>query len=236
MTELSIYDICVRLALTLLASGIIGMEREVNESNAGLKTHILVGIGSAIISLIQASLVIHSVNFAIENPELKGIVSADSGRLIAQIVSGIGFLGAGTIIVTRRRISGLTTAASIWSVASIGMAIGMGLYEVGIIGLVFVFIVLFFLKRFIHISVPERLVIRYLHSTDILHEIEQEFQAMGAHAEPIRYDTKVLRGETLVHTSVFKIDNPEKFSFEDFVRKMSTKQNIISVERTNLND
>ncbi len=219
----------------MLISGLIGIEREVNESNAGFKTHILVGLGSAIIALIQNELVIQSVNFSIDNPSMMGVVSADSGRLIAQIVSGIGFLGAGTIIVTKRRISGLTTAASIWSVASIGVAFGMGMYKIGVIGFTSVFIVLFILKRIIKLRTPERLVIRYLDGTEILNEIEMIFNEMQAEAEPLSYDTKAFRGEILVHTSVFKINNTKNFSFETFVRRLSIMPNIISVEKTNLN-
>lgn len=99
-----------QLLLAAIMGGIVGWEREVHERPAGLRTHVLVCMGSALITLI-------SLSFARPN---------DPGRIAAQIVSGIGFLGAGTILRQGNIVRGLTTAASLWTVAGIGMAVAVG--------------------------------------------------------------------------------------------------------------
>ncbi|MDD5614296.1 MAG: MgtC/SapB family protein [Candidatus Omnitrophica bacterium] len=112
METLDIY----RLLLAVLFSGLIGLEREKHGRAAGFRTHILVGTASCLLML--TSLYLHKIYGS----------SADPSRIAAQVVSGIGFLGAGTIIRFRASIKGLTTAASLWAVAGIGLATGAGLY------------------------------------------------------------------------------------------------------------
>lgn len=110
-------EILARLILSAILGGLIGMEREVNNRPAGLRTHILVSVGSALIMLVS----------------MDGFGNGDPSRLAAQVVSGIGFLGAGTIMRTGNNINGLTTAASLWVSAGIGLAIGNGYYLGGIV-------------------------------------------------------------------------------------------------------
>ncbi len=106
-------ELVLRLFLAAIIGGFIGIEREVSNRPAGLRTHILVTVGSALITLVSAE-------------AFSGI--GDPSRIAAQIVTGIGFLGAGTIMKTGNSIKGLTTAASLWISAGIGMAIGSGYY------------------------------------------------------------------------------------------------------------
>lgn len=108
----------MRLLIALLLSGFIGLEREFHGRAAGLRTHILVGIGSSLIMLTS----IHIFEV------YRGIASVDPSRIAAQVVSGIGFLGAGTILRFKAQVMGLTTAASLWAVAGIGLASGCGFY------------------------------------------------------------------------------------------------------------
>ena len=110
----------IRLLYAAVLGGIVGIEREVHEKAAGFRTHILVCIGSCVIMLTSMHI------FDIYN----GIADVDPGRIAAQVVSGIGFLGAGTIIRSRVSIVGLTTAASLWSIAGVGLAVGSGLFIV----------------------------------------------------------------------------------------------------------
>lgn len=112
--------ITLRLLLALLLGGVIGFEREQNNRAAGLRTHILVCLGSTLIMLLSM------YGFA-EFARLDN-VRLDPARLAAQVISGIGFLGAGTILFTGKSITGLTTAASLWVVAAIGLAVGAGFY------------------------------------------------------------------------------------------------------------
>ncbi|MFM1601522.1 MgtC/SapB family protein [Helcococcus ovis] len=138
----------------MLFSGLIGLEREKN-SSAGLKTHILVSMGATFIALIQ----IDVMSFVAASSESS--IRVDAVRLIAQVVSGIGFLGAGTILTTKRNIVGLTTAASIWGVSAIGLALGMGFYEISIIGSLLILAVLVGFKRIFVVHGPQQLLIKF---------------------------------------------------------------------------
>ncbi len=117
---ISTYELILRLVLSAIIGGLIGIEREANNRPAGLRTHILVTLGSALIMLIST----HGFNNLAS--------TGDPARLAAQVVSGIGFLGAGTILRTGNSIRGLTTAASIWVCGGIGLAIGGGYYVGGL--------------------------------------------------------------------------------------------------------
>lgn len=113
-------DVAARLVIATLAAGLIGLERERAEMSAGLRTHALVGLGAALLMIASA----YGFSDILGAPN----VVLDPSRIAAQVVSGVGFLGAGTILVQQQTVRGLTTAASIWAVAAIGLAIGGGLY------------------------------------------------------------------------------------------------------------
>lgn len=137
----------VRLLFAVLAGGIIGYEREKKGRAAGFRTHILVAVGSCILALIQEEVTSQLIQMAASSKAASTILSADNTRITAQIVSGIGFLGAGTIVVSNGNVRGLTTAASIWAAAGIGIAFGMGFYAIAGTGLVIILITLMLIKR-----------------------------------------------------------------------------------------
>lgn len=120
--DLTTITMVIRVLLAALAGGIIGLEREFHGRAAGMRTHMLVCLGAALSALIGGFL-------SLEMGELG--ISSDAQRTGAQVMSGVGFLGAGTILVKKgnSRISGLTTAAGLWATAAIGLAVGYGLYE-----------------------------------------------------------------------------------------------------------
>lgn len=117
--EISYWEIALRLILAVLLGGLVGFERESHNRPAGFRTHILVCVGAALIMMLSA------YGFT----EMAGVkYEVDPSRIAAQVVTGIGFLGAGTILQHRGSIKGLTTAASIWVVSAIGLAVGIGFY------------------------------------------------------------------------------------------------------------
>jgi putative Mg2+ transporter-C (MgtC) family protein len=130
-------EVMLKLLLALVLGGIVGFEREYKSRPAGLRTHILVCIGAA---LVQITAVDYYYKF-------HGTFNVDPMRLGAQVISGIGFLGAGTILKEGTSIKGLTTAASIWVVACIGLAVGTGLYMEAIIATLFIYFALRSLKK-----------------------------------------------------------------------------------------
>lgn len=121
-------DFALRLTVGLFLGAVIGFEREIHSQPAGFRTHSVVALGAAIFTVVSA--------YAFTGP------GSDPTRIAAQIVSGIGFIGAGTILQSRGQIRGLTTAASLWSVAGIGMASGAALYGVAVIGTVLMLVIL----------------------------------------------------------------------------------------------
>ncbi len=120
-------EVLLRLTVAALLGGAVGLERELREREAGLRTHMLVSVGSALFTIVSAygfrEFLVHGGS----------VVRADPTRIAAQIVSGIGFLGAGAIIRQGLSIRGLTTAATLWLVAAIGMASGAGYYSAAVI-------------------------------------------------------------------------------------------------------
>lgn len=157
VSEISLESIAFRIMLAIIIGGMIGYERGTNNRPAGFRTHILVCLGATIVSLIQDHLRINILNYAIANPTVAQVIKSDLGRIGAQVVSGIGFLGAGTIIREKRSIAGLTTAASIWVTGCIGLGIGWGFYTLSIISGIAVLIVLVTFKRVENILIDRKI-------------------------------------------------------------------------------
>lgn len=135
LEETHAFSTFIRLALAMICGGILGMERGKKNRPAGFRTYMLVCVGATLVMLTN--------QFMCEQ-----FGGGDPARLGAQVISGIGFLGAGTIIVTgRNRVKGLTTAAGLWADACVGLAIGVGFYSAAIIGCLMIFVVMSWLHR-----------------------------------------------------------------------------------------
>jgi len=130
----------VRLALAVLLGGVIGLEREASEKPAGLRTNILICVGSTLMMILSIQVAKH---FA--------VTAADPGRIAQGVITGIGFLGAGTILHSRGGVTGLTTAATTWAVAGIGLALGSGFYLLAITTTALILVVLLVLGRVSHV-------------------------------------------------------------------------------------
>jgi len=127
--ELNAISVTVRLGLAMILGGIIGLERGIKKRPAGMRTYMLVCIGAALVMITNQYLA-------------RSYPDTDPARMGAQVISGIGFLGVGTIIITRdRQVRGLTTAAGLWASACMGLAIGVGFYSGALIAMAFIFFV-----------------------------------------------------------------------------------------------
>lgn len=128
--DLTLFSVLLRLLLSVVCGGLVGLEREYKRRSAGFRTHILVCLGAALTTLTGQFLSLCLGYYT------------DMARIGAQVVTGIGFIGAGTIIVTRRRrVRGLTTAAGLWASAIVGLALGMGFFEAAIAATLLVLLV-----------------------------------------------------------------------------------------------
>lgn len=174
-------DIILKILLAAMLGGIIGMERELSHKEAGLRTNILIAIGSTLITIL-------SFKIAAMGP------GSDPARLTAQIVSGIGFLGAGAIIQARFAVHGLTTAATIWTVAAIGIAVGSGFYLVAFLVAIFVVIVLTVFKLLLAYLEKQKQNFVYLICTvekaSLLVDIRQVLTELNIHYSSARLNRK----------------------------------------------
>ncbi len=165
------------LACAFVLSGVIGLERELRQKSAGARTHILVGLGSALFTLVSAYGFAHL---------LGDEVILDPSRIAAQIVSGIGFIGAGVIFVRQNIVSGLTTAGSIWVTAAVGMACGAGMPLIAALTVVF-YLLAVTLVTWVARKIPKhgrthRYVVRYQDGRGILRDVLSAASELGYEA------------------------------------------------------
>ncbi|MBO4383064.1 MAG: MgtC/SapB family protein [Clostridia bacterium] len=169
--DVTFASVALRLGLTFLCGALIGLEREFKRRPAGFRTHILICVGAAVTTLTGQYLFLTEGYFT------------DMARLGAQVIAGIGFIGAGTIIVTRRnRIKGLTTAAGLWTSAIVGLAIGAGFYEGGLLAALLVLVSELLFSRLEHFVVhrlPETNVYLEFRSRSVLETLFEELKAQN---------------------------------------------------------
>lgn len=181
---IDIYSITTRLGLSLVLGGFIGWEREYRRQPAGLRTHILICLGATLMMLISIFI-----------PQT--LPNGDPSRIAAQVVSGIGFLGAGAIFSLGGSIRGLTTAASIWIVAAIGLSVGAGMYLGAIVATALVLLVLILFR---HIA-------KYLFQEEVLKVLKITFSSTKIESEKVFFileQYKIVTQSVNVHQSKSK--------------------------------
>ena len=174
-----------------------------------------------------------AVQDAMQHPDLSGVIRSDEARLIAQVVSGIGFLGAGTIIVTKRSVTGLTTAASLWAGAGLGIAIGMGFYSIAIISFIGVMIALTMVKRIIHVPTTKKLEIQFIHRQETKDFLSDYFEARKIKIEDVNFDVKFVE-DYRIYTNIYTIDLPKGMTYTDVIEELSTYKNITKLRLVSL--
>lgn len=219
-TELDFPVILFRLMLSLFIGGFIGWEREGNMQHAGLRTHILICVGSTVIMLLSIYI----------PQEFSQFGNSDPSRIAAQVVSGIGFLGAGAIFKIGANVKGITTAASIWAIAAIGMAIGAGMYATSIIAALMVYFSLSVLNK----------VEKYFFTPRLLKTLTIEFEGGNIKVDNIttilkKYNIKIesvnimqsyKKNETKVN---FIIHIPRKVMIEDLYAELNHLQGVSEI-------
>lgn len=224
---MKIQDIVIRILLSIFIGGIIGFNRERENVSAGFRTHALVCLGATIAALIQVQLASLALSQITSDSALSGIVKVNDGRFIGQVVSGIGFLGAGTIIKTKGSVKGLTTAASIWTVACIGIATGMGFYEVSILGGISTIIVLVVLKKiegkYINKSTKIKLIIKYKSKTEAIKELKNSIEDLQLQIESIEFVDEF--------NVIYTLKDLKLICINDLISLLSENKSILKVSK-----
>ena len=211
-------DIIIRLLVALVIGGLTGLERERSHQFAGFRTHILVSVGSCITSITSLCLFFQYSAYS----------NIDPARLSAQVLSGIGFLGAGAILKTSNGIRGLTTAAGIWATACIGIAVGYGLYTLSICAWLFVMITLYILKNIDRIFFKKKQTIFTIkvNNIDIISVLYEKFQKSQTTVRNIEISSQ--------HENEWKVSfyiiYDRRIIIDELVKELSSSKNIISVD------
>lgn len=219
--------IILRISLAILIGTIIGIEREIKNRPAGMRTHILVCLGACTISLIE------SYFTASLTDGMNSSIAYNFGRLSAQVISGIGFLGAGTIMFSDRKVTGLTTAASLWNTACLGIAIGYGYYVIAIVGSIFVFLVLIMMQRIIHVRIAKKLEVRFVHRVETIEYINKYFEARGIQTVDIDFNVTNMENKN-IYTNIYTLHLPSDVSYTEIVNNLSEHANILSIRTTSV--
>lgn len=219
--------IILRISLAILIGTVIGIEREIKSRPAGMRTHILVCLGACIISLVES-------NFTARiDSSTNSAIAYNFGRLSAQVISGIGFLGAGTILFSDRKITGLTTAASLWNTACLGIAVGYGYYVIAVAGSIFVILVLLMMQRIIHVRVSKRLEVRFVHRVETIEYINKYFESHGVQVVDIDFNVTSTESNN-IYSNIYTLHLPSHVSYTDIVNSLSEHANILSIRTTSV--
>lgn len=216
-----------RIIVAILVGLIIGIEREIKNRPAGMRTHILVCLGACTISLIESSFSASLTN------EMASGITYNFGRLSAQVISGIGFLGAGTILFTDRKVTGLTTAASLWNTACLGLAVGYGYYLIAVVGSICVILVLLMIQRVVHVRIAKKLEVRFVHRVETIEYINRYFEQSGIQAIDIDFNVTNTDSSN-IYTNIYTLHLPSNVSYTEIVNHLSEHANILSIRTTSI--
>lgn len=225
LDDLNLITVIFRTFLSILIGGIIGTERDIRNRAAGVRTHMLVCLGAAIIMMTNEYIYFEF-----------GDAGIDVTRMSAQVVSGIGFIGAGTILVTSdNRIKGLTTAAGLWAAAAIGLAIGIGFYEIALIGGVAIISIMILLKpfkKFIHMHSNQPQITLVIRSTDGFKSFLEYTASTEVTIIDIQVENKLAESpdhNNLTFTAILELG--EQLTLEDVIENLENTEGISSVNQ-----
>ena len=226
----SIAEMVVRLFIAIVIGCVIGSERAYKNRPAGLRTHVLVALGACIIALTEC-MFMHDVDNA-----TSAHITYNFGRMSAQVISGIGFLGAGTIFMQQQKIGGLTTAASLWNVACLGLATGYGYYWMSLLGCLVVLAVLLILQRIIPVNALKRVEVQFINRLETIGYINSFFEKNNI--KVLNLDFHIVTradkstGDHNVYTNIYTLHLPSKLNYTDVINSLASYTNIQVVRVT----
>ncbi len=217
-----------RICVAVFIGAVIGIDREIKNRPAGMRTHVLVCVGAATVALIEQQYVGYVV--ALGQPTL---VNTSMGRITSTVVSGVGFLGAGTIFTAQHKISGLTTAASLWCTACIGLAVGSGFIFMAVISGVVVLVILRLMQRIVHVHTLKKLEVQFIHRQETLTFLSEYFAGMGVKVLDVDFHAET-REEGNLYTNLYTLTIPNHTSYVDIIATLSEHANIRTVRTRNV--
>ena len=227
----SSWEAIVRIFIAVVIGGAVGIEREYKNRPAGLRTHVLVSIGACMIALTECMFMYNL------GDGTKAHITYNFGRMSAQVISGIGFLGAGTIFMSERKIGGLTTAASLWNTACLGLATGYGYYWISLIGCGLVLGVLLSLQKIIRVNSLKRVEVRFINRQETLQHINDFFKENGITVLNLDFhiETSAEKGadSQSVYTNIYTLHLPTSLNYVDVINHLASYSNIQVVRVTN---
>lgn len=218
--------VLLRILLSIGIGTFIGVEREYKNRPAGMRTHVLVCLGACVIALLEAT-----IQTQMQSGEVSGF-TYNFGRMTAQVISGIGFLGAGTIFTAQRKVTGLTTAASLWNTACLGIAVGYGLYFIAVCGAVFVMATLLMLQKIVHVNTTKKVEIKFYHRIETIEFLNSYFDSLGVVVADIDFHVENIDGRNL-YTNTYTLHLPTKVTYTDVVNRISEHDNVLGIRTTN---
>ncbi len=225
---LDFWQMTYRLVISVLIGAVIGIDREIKNRPAGMRTHVLVCLGAALIGLVEQATIAYVVQLDSQH------INVSVGRLTSTIVSGVGFLGAGTIIISDRKITGLTTAASLWCTACLGLATGAGFTTMAAMACLVVMVVLKLMQRIVHVNTYKRLEVQFIHRQDTLNFIREVFESMHVKVLDQDFHAETTRDGKNLYTNVYTLTMPGNTSYQDLITKFSENPNVKTVRTRNI--
>lgn len=221
LRDVTFASVAARMALAVICGGVVGLERESKRRPAGFRTHILICLGAAMTTLTSQYLYLVMHYYT------------DMARFGAQVIAGVGFIGAGTIIVTkRRRVKGLTTAAGLWASAIIGLAVGAGFYEGAIYATVLILLVeLLFSKLEYRMMHSAREINLYVEYTDraALEEVLRRLREMRVKVSDLEI-TRSDSGEKKNACAIFMLQMNRHCTQDEMMNGITGVEGVVSVE------
>ena len=218
----------LRIVVAIAIGTIIGVEREYKNRPAGMRTHVLVCLGACTVALLESSFIADVTN----GTAVSSAITYNFGRLSAQVISGIGFLGAGTIFTAQRKIVGLTTAASLWCVACLGLAVGYGYYFIAAVGCVCVIAVLMVMQRIVHVNTVKKVEVTFVHRIESMQFINDFFKEKEIKTIDLDFHVEAKDGVN-IYTNIYTLQMPNSITYTEVVNQLSEYPNMMSVRTTN---
>lgn len=223
-------EILLRIFIAVLIGGVIGIEREYKNRPAGMRTHVLVALGSMSMALLESL-----IRGGLDPTESSFMLNA--GRITSQVVSGIGFLGAGTIFISKRKIGGLTTAASLWCTACMGLLVGYGYYMVALAMSVLVVLTLAILQKVVRVNAIKSLEVLFTDRNETMDFINNFFQQMNIKVLDVDFyveNSDVGKKTQNIYKNIYTLKLPSNVHYTSVVVHLSEYSHIRAVHTRNV--